>query len=90
MNTIGSQCIGQALPNPDWELTTVVEKKSVQSLHSTGANIWGRNLEVNKEAREQVKDRTKSDGTKNLRTNVKRQEESGVDQRTNGGRRYSS
>lgn len=55
----------------DPRLTTVVEKKkSVQSLHSTGANTWGRNFKVNDEAREQVKDRAESDGMENVRCNI--------------------
>lgn len=32
--------------------------REVQSLHSSGANIWGRNLEDNKAAQEKVWDRS--------------------------------
>lgn len=44
--------------------------KSAQSLHSTGTNIRGWNLEVNKEAWEEVRDHIAGDRTRN-RHNVK-------------------
>lgn len=42
--------IWQALRSHKWRLINMLEKENVQSLHSSGTNIWGRNLEVNKES----------------------------------------
>lgn len=46
--------------------------------------------EVNRETREEVEDNTTGDGMKNVRCNIKRQEDSRVDQRTDRGCQYPS
>lgn len=66
-NKNGLECIWKAFSSNDLQLINILEKMSVQSLHSTGNNQWGRNNENNKEAWETTKDYAQVIEQKNYR-----------------------